>query len=286
MQSVRYWRHRITLPDGTVTQGTQDTVAQLPLLGIPDDLSGKTVLDIGCSDGFFAFECERRGASRVVGLDNFSSVYVDSPSGFHVARQLLNSKVELVEGDFMTIDLKSLGQFDLVLFLGVLYHLRHPMLAIERLAEITKEHVILETVCTRPRTGWKWRLLSRLAGDALPSRFMTFVGPRNSNDPTNWWFQSVECVEEMMRACGFCAVRSTPYDWTRGVFHGSSPRHGGEVDELMSRCGSKAVRNACRAIAGNDAEPRTLSISQFGAVAQMAAELRSKELVQQDREKR
>jgi tRNA (mo5U34)-methyltransferase len=223
VSSVRQWRHRIQLPDGTWTPGTQDTPAQLAALDIPADLRGKRVLDIGCSDGFFAFECERRGAA-VVGLDNYSSPYIDSPSGFNIAKELLGSRVELVLGDFLTFDLQSLGQFDLVLFLGVLYHLRDPLLAIERLASIDAEQTIIETHVTRPLQGWKWSLIRRLAPEAFPARYMIFGGPDSSRDASTWWIQSPECVEAMMRACGFVDVRTAHRGWNRGVFHGFKPK--------------------------------------------------------------
>src|SRR5205823_11074218 len=114
--SVPLWRHKIPLPGGKVTPGSQDNLEQIKLLGLPEDLRGKTVLDVGCSDGYFSFACERRGAKRVVAIDDFSSVYIDSPAGFHVAHELLGSKVEFVAGDFQKMDLGALGTFDIVLF--------------------------------------------------------------------------------------------------------------------------------------------------------------------------
>ena len=139
MTNVPRWRHRISLPDGTVTPGVQDSPALLKRLQLPEDLSGKTVLDIGCSDGFYSFECERRGASRVLAVDNYSSPLVDSPSGFHMAHTLLNSKVEFRQADLFSLDPDEDGCFDIVLFLGVLYHLRHPLLGIERIASLCRE---------------------------------------------------------------------------------------------------------------------------------------------------
>jgi tRNA (mo5U34)-methyltransferase len=220
--SVRQWRHRIRLPDGSVTPGTQDTPSQLSVMQLPADLAGKRVLDVGMSDGFFAFECERRGAT-VIGLDNYSSPYIDSPSGFQVAKQILNSRVELVVGDFLTFDLQSLGKFDLVLFLGVLYHLRDPLGAIDRLASINAEQTIIETHITRPLEGWKWSLIRRLAPEAFPAKYMIFGGPGASGDASTWWIQSPECVESMMRACGFVNVHTAHRGWNRGVFHGFKP---------------------------------------------------------------
>src|SRR5438874_870007 len=115
---VARWRHQIPLPGGIITPGSQATLEQVKGLGIPADLSGKAVLDIGCSDGFFSFECEKRGAARVLAVDNFSSVYIDTPSGFAAAHALLQSKVEFRQIDLFDLKPAEVGQFDLVLFLG------------------------------------------------------------------------------------------------------------------------------------------------------------------------
>ena len=136
MTNVLRWRHRISLPDGTVTPGVQDSPALLKRLQLPEDLSGKTVLDIGCSDGFYSFECERRGASRVLAVDNYSSPLIDSPSGFHMAHALLHSKVEFRQADLFSLNPDKDGCFDIVLFLGVLYHLRHPLLGLESISKL------------------------------------------------------------------------------------------------------------------------------------------------------
>src|SRR5438874_13568446 len=97
--AVPHWRHRIQLPGGVVTPGSQDTLAQLPTIGMPDSLTGLTVLDVGCSDGFYSFESEKRGAIRVLAVDNYSSVYIDNPTGFNVARESLDSRVDFLKSD-------------------------------------------------------------------------------------------------------------------------------------------------------------------------------------------
>src|SRR5256885_11922615 len=123
---VRY--HSIQLPDGSILPGLQPIEHlrwRLGLFGLPEDLRGLRVLDIGAWDGWFSFECERRGAA-VVAVD---CVELDT---FLEARQLLDSKVEYLTLDVNELSARRLGRFDIVLFLGVLYHLRHPLLGLEK----------------------------------------------------------------------------------------------------------------------------------------------------------
>ena len=200
---VPRWRHTIELAPGIVTPG-YPTQRKLRRLGLPDDLTGKSVLDVGCSDGFFAFECEKRGASRVVAFDDWSSPYVDSPEGFRLARQILESKVEHHDLDLLTLNPTELGQFDIVFCLGVLYHLRHPLLALEQLARLTKEALYLET---------------GVSESVLNQPVMHFVeGAYHNRDITTWWIPSISCVQQMARAAGFQRVETTKIYDTRAVF--------------------------------------------------------------------
>lgn len=200
---VPRWRHAIELAPGIVTPG-YPTQRKLRRLGLPADLRGKTVLDIGCSDGFFAFECEKRGASRVVAFDNWSSPYVDSPAGFETAHAILGSHVEHCDLDLMTLDAAELGQFDIVLCLGVLYHLRHPLLGMEQLSRLTNEVLYLET---------------DVSESIINRPVMRFVEGRYHNrDITTWWVPSISCVQQMARAAGFQRVEVTSIYDTRAVF--------------------------------------------------------------------
>jgi len=285
---VPHWRHRIPLPDGTMTPGSQNTQMQLEQMDLPEDLTGKSVLDVGCSDGFFSFECERRGASRVVAIDDFSSVYVDTPDGFDIAHQILDSKVEFVTGDMFKLDLKSLGSFDLVLFLGVMYHLRNPFLAVETLASVCADHIIIETEIIPEPTGWKRRLLEPVINRIMPDSYMVFLeGSSLNNDPTNWWVQSAPCVEGMLRASGFCDVRTANKQWGRGFFHGRSPAHGNDVSNLVGHTDRLLLDRAYQAQFGTPLESTDLigklSVANFGKFKQDVAELRGKEWHQDER---
>ena len=123
----RFRYHSIELPDGSVLPGLQSLEHlrwRFGLFGLPEDLRGKRVLDIGAWDGWFSFECERRGA-EVTATD---CVELDT---FLEARQLLDSRVDYLALDVGELSARRLGRFDIVLFLGVLYHLRHPLLGLE-----------------------------------------------------------------------------------------------------------------------------------------------------------
>src|SRR5580658_3153416 len=116
------WWHSFELPDGRKIDGANDLPGlkrRLALFPIPDDLSGKRVLDIGAWDGWFSFELERRGAD-VVSVDN-----VESPNFLYLHREL-NSRIDYRILDVYELTPQKLGRFDIVLFLGVLYHLKHP----------------------------------------------------------------------------------------------------------------------------------------------------------------
>lgn len=186
------WFHSIELAPGLVTPGAAgSTRDQLAVIQLPDDLSGKTVLDIGAWDGFYSFEAEKRGAARVVAADSFAwnGGSWSTKAGFELAREALNSKVEDVEIEVLELAPEQVGTFDLVLFLGVLYHMRHPLLALERVASVTGDQLILET-----HVDLTWTRRPAMA--FYPEMELGW-------DPTNWWGPNPEAVAAMLRAVGF-----------------------------------------------------------------------------------
>ncbi len=131
------WFHEIELAPGIVTPGEDSNRLKLPILdelGLPRDAAGLRVLDVGCSDGFFSFEMERRGAA-VTAMDFVPEDY----TGFAVARRILGSRVEYRMENVYNLDPARHGSFDLVLFLGVLYHLRKPLVALDAIRSVMKE---------------------------------------------------------------------------------------------------------------------------------------------------
>ncbi len=196
--TVPFWGHHIPLPYGVVTPGrvmkNQKTVRRLHL---PDVLSGKRVLDIGAWDGFYSFECERRGAS-VLAIDNLNRMQrpdeIEHASqgnrGFEIAKDILGSHVDFKDMDVYDLAPENVGMFDVVLFLGVLYHLKHPMLALEKIAAVTTGMLIMETEWLRTPFARR-ALLEYLEADSFNS------------DPTNFCSPNTRWIKAVLRDCGF-----------------------------------------------------------------------------------
>lgn len=207
------WYHTIDLGHGIRTPGVDDSAQRLARVQLPRSLEGLSVLDIGAWDGFFSFECERRGAARVVAADYYSwhGSGWGTKAGFTLAREVLGSKVEDIDIDVMDLAPERVGTFDLVLFLGVLYHLRHPFLALERVSSVVKDRLIVETVVDMVGFG-------RAAMAFYPSREL-------NNDPTNWWAPNVPAMCGMLESLGFDEVRTPTrlphagYRAARAVYH-------------------------------------------------------------------
>ena len=130
------WWHEVELAPGIITPGDDSNRMKLPILdrlGLPADLRGMRALDIGCSDGYFTFEMEKRGAS-VVATDFVPENY----TGFATAREILGSNAEYRMENVYNLSPEKHGQFDVVLFLGVLYHLRKPLAALDAIRSVMK----------------------------------------------------------------------------------------------------------------------------------------------------
>ena len=170
---------------------------------IPRDLTGKTVLDIGCNAGFYSLEMKRRGAARVLGIDTDEHYLKQA----RFAAELEQADIEFLRMPVWNIaDLRE--KFDLVIFMGVLYHLRHPLLALD----LIHEHVTKICCCFKACSAGS-RDLAQILPDyefAAPAPFnepgypkMHFIEQRYSHDETNWWPPNRACVEAMLRSSGF-----------------------------------------------------------------------------------
>ena len=178
---------------------------------IPADLTGKTVLDVGCNAGFYSIEMKRRGAEVVVGIDTDETYLAQA----RFAAEISGVEIELEK--LSVYEVARLGErFDLVLFLGVLYHLRHPLLALDLLREHAVGDLLLFQSMQRGSSD-----IDPLAEDYPFSEIrifdrpgyprLSFVENRYSEDPTNWWIPNRACVEAMLRSAGF-TIRAHPED--------------------------------------------------------------------------
>jgi tRNA (mo5U34)-methyltransferase len=198
-----HWYHRIEVAPGVVTPGVNESQKILEALQLPDDLNGMRVLDIGARDGFFSFECERRGAAEVVAIDYLSP----EETGFPIARKLVDSKVEMQQANVYDLTQEEFGTFDLVLFLGVLYHLRDPMLALDRISDVAKGKLILETQAIDDALlvgPGEFKSLAEISPELTRIPLMQFYpGDSLNDDPTNVWAPNRACLRAMLEETGF-----------------------------------------------------------------------------------
>lgn len=205
------WYHSFDLAQGLEIEGNFDLRPHLDRYGIPEDLSSKTVLDVGASNGFFSFEFERRGAARVVAVDlptisehDFTPQFLeerekqyseetrkahdetDLHGGFFLLKEVFQSRVEHVGVNVYDVGPDTVGgRFDLVFCGSLLIHLTDPFRALQRLHSVTRERCIVATVHD-PDLG--------------EDPHMRFIGSWNG---IAWWKPSIPCLESMMRCAGF-----------------------------------------------------------------------------------
>jgi tRNA (mo5U34)-methyltransferase len=209
------WFHNLHLPDGSQT-APEHPLGDFPRVKwqqiapfIAPDLSGWRVLDIGCNAGFYSFELARRGA-QVTAMD-IDARYLRQ-AGWAARQYGLESRIEFRQGSVYELA-GSRERYDLVWFLGVLYHLRHPLLALDIVREITLSQMVLQTL-TMPGENVITPPDSIPLDERLPLTrpgwpHLAFIERALENDPTNWWAPNHACVEAMVRAAGF-AVRARP----------------------------------------------------------------------------
>jgi tRNA (mo5U34)-methyltransferase len=170
---------------------------------IPRDLGGVTVLDIGCNAGFYAIEMKRRGAARVVGIDTNEGYLAQA----RFAAEVCGVDIELQQMSVFEVG-RLEERFDIVLFMGVLYHLRHPLLALD----LIHEHVARDTLVFQsmlrgapagPPVAENHPFSERKIFDEPGYPKMHFVEHSYAGDPTNWWIPNEACVTAMLRSAGF-----------------------------------------------------------------------------------
>jgi tRNA (mo5U34)-methyltransferase len=206
------WFHSFELSDGTLVSGNKTLGvlrAEFDAVFAPLALDGQSVLDVGAWNGAFSFEAKRLGAARVLATDTYTWVhpffngfekflYVRKDSGLDIEYRVLDThqiKQDIVEN------------FDVVLFLGVFYHLEDPVTVISNIAEVATSWLVVET---------------HLDLDDVPNPAMRYYpGAELADDPTNWWGPNQRCVEALLSTAGFTEIHFTrnPFHPLRGIFH-------------------------------------------------------------------
>ena len=206
------WYHRVPLAEGLVTPGVTDSGTVWTRLGLPDDMRGLRVLDIGTADGYFAFRAERAGA-EVLAVDIWRR------PGFDICHRILESRVEHVVAPVWDISPARFGTFDVVLFLGVLYHLRDPLAALHLLHDVCRGDLFLETYVSDDRLAGELGLAGEAAAQLARTPVMHFYPGRTLfGDPTNFWGPNHTCLLGMLEESGF-EVQTTSRSADRAYAH-------------------------------------------------------------------
>jgi tRNA (mo5U34)-methyltransferase len=180
---------------------------------LPEDLSGCSVLDIGCNAGFYSQAMKRRNAARVLGIDTDDR---------YLAQARFAAEVEGLDIEFRRMSIWQIAElhekFDLVLFMGVFYHLRHPLLALDLIHEhVARDLLVFQSLergsrdVLQPAADYDFSEPAPFNEPGYPR--MHFVEQSYSHDPTNWWIPNRACVEAMLRSAGF-RIQAQPEDET------------------------------------------------------------------------
>ena len=235
------WFHNLKLPGGVET-APDHPLGDFPAFkwsqvagALPADLTGQRALDIGCNAGFYSFELARRGAD-VLAVDHDEHYLAQA----RWARGRLGFEDRVEIRRLSVYDLARITDtFDIVLFMGVLYHLRYPLLALDLVAERVRGRLILQTLTmpgplrkeTPPDVDMDHRM--RLCVEDWPS--MAFVEHALAGDPTNWWVPNASAVEAMLRTTGMQVIDRPGHEiWVcqrqRATYHRN------EIDAATGRC--------------------------------------------------
>jgi 2-polyprenyl-3-methyl-5-hydroxy-6-metoxy-1,4-benzoquinol methylase len=206
------WFHSFELSDGTLVQGgkTLDVLkAEFNAVFAPLALDGQRMLDVGAWNGAFSFEAKRLGAAHVLATDMYTWAH---PFFRGFEKFLYIRKDWGLDIDYKVLDTHQIrrdivGEFDIVLFLGVFYHLQDPVTVIANIAEVARSWLVVET---------------HLDLDGVPNPAMRYYpGEELAEDPTNWWGPNQQCVEELLKTAGFSEIyfSRNPLHPLRGIFH-------------------------------------------------------------------
>jgi tRNA (mo5U34)-methyltransferase len=249
--ALGHWFHNLHLPNGTQT-APDHSLGDFPAYKwkhlaqhLPADLSGWTALDIGCNAGFYTFELAKRGAT-VTGID--SNLHYLNQAQWAAHQFKVEDRV-----NFRRMQVYDLAYddeaYDLVLFMGVFYHLRYPTLALDIVAQKVKRMMVFQTL-TMPgkevytdTDGLDIESRAPMLEPGWPK--MAFIEHRFAGDPTNWWAPNHACVEAMLRASGLKVAKALPHELYLAE---PDPEHPSSVttwnrEEILSATGANGHRN-------------------------------------------
>ncbi len=207
--SYPFWYHRIELPDGVVTPGWAPLNQEM--YRIPQDMTGMRVLDVGAWDGYWSFEALKRGASQVVAIDDFSD-FLGRPENvdrrawetFDLCRDAFGygkDRCERVEMSIYEVNESRLGRFDAVFFFGVLYHLRHPLLALDFLSSVCDKEIYIESAVLDDYSPYRGGLGQGYSGAQVLTEF--YPNGELGGNVTNWWSPTLACLGLMVMSAGW-----------------------------------------------------------------------------------
>jgi tRNA (mo5U34)-methyltransferase len=203
------WFHSIDLGNGIITRGKRkpELYRRKIDLTFRHFQPGWSVIDVGAWDGLYSFEAKRRGASRVLATDYhaWAGPGWGTKAGFELAREVTGEDVEDMDIDAMHVTVDRVGQFDMVLGLGLLYHLKHPLLFLEQIAPVCKRLLVLDTHLD-------------MAKVKVPAMAF-YPGAEVGGDGSTWVGPNVPCVEAMCKTAGFSKVEHELMSPKRGVFY-------------------------------------------------------------------
>ncbi len=209
-----FWYHKIKLPHGIVTPGWAPL--DVELYAISDDLTGKRVLDVGAWDGFWTFEALKRGASQVVAIDDFSDYLGKLPPDsrkawqtFDLCREILgydDYRCQRYDMSLYNLNIEKFGRFDIVFFFGTLYHLRHPMLALDLLSSVCSDEIYVESAILDDFSPYLGGFNHGYPGNQMVMEF--YPGREYGDNNTNWWCPTLACLQAMVQSAGFIHTRA------------------------------------------------------------------------------
>ena len=207
-----FWYHRIALPGGVVTPGVNPL--SVDAYRIPADLTGKRVLDVGAWDGYWTFEALKRGARQVVAIDDFSDYmgFLQNDqrqawATFDLCREALgydHDRCQRTEISVYDVSEERFGRFDVVFFFGTLYHLRHPLLALDKLSAVCDSEMYVESAICDDHSAYRGGLGHGYPGGHVVMEF--YPGKQLAGNDTNWWSPTLHCLAAMVMASGFPQV--------------------------------------------------------------------------------